>query len=83
MGVGPDICQNLWSVDLNEMFLGFRCICVWVEVSQVSQYPREIKIMLPGQTPGLVIPNRSFGSDRQTEPQAQHVWIYYVCDLHR
>jgi len=57
MGVGPDICQNLWNVDLNEMFLGFRCICVWVEVSQVSQYPRESKIMMPGQTPGLVIPS--------------------------
>ena len=49
--------KKVTNGSLNEMFLGFRCICVWVKVSQVSKYPREIKIMMPGQTPGLVIPS--------------------------
>ena len=35
----------------------FLVLCMWVKVSQVSKYPREIKIMVPGQTPGLVIPS--------------------------
>ena len=48
MGFGPDICQYLWNGELNEMVLGFWCICVWVGVSKVSQYPREIKIKVPG-----------------------------------
>ena len=28
-GFGPDICQYLWIGELNEMVLGFWCICVW------------------------------------------------------
>ena len=74
-GGGPDICQYLWNGELNEMVLGFWCICVWVVVSKVSQYPRESKIIVPGQTPGLVVP---FGplvlTDRQNRRHS--IWIY-------
>ena len=52
-GFGPDICQYLWNDELSEMFLDFRCICVWVGVSKVSQYPREIKIRCPVRLRGL------------------------------
>ena len=74
-GGGPDVCQYLWNGELNEMVLGFWCICVWVVVSKVSQYPRESKIIVPGQTPGLVVP---FGplvlTDRQNRRHS--IWIY-------
>ena len=53
MRFGPDICQYLWNDELNEMFLDFRCICVWVGVSKVSQYPRESKIRCPVRLRGL------------------------------
>ena len=58
------------------MFLGFWCICVWVKVSQVSRYPREIKVMLPGQTPGLVIPNSPLVlTDRQNRRHRMYGYI--------
>ena len=78
MGFGPDICQNLWRVDLNEMFLGFRCICVWVKVSLVSKYPMESKVRVPGQTPGLVhnLEGPLVLTDRQDRRHS--LWIYNV-----
>ena len=58
--------------------LDFGCICVWVKVSWVSQYPMEIKVRVPGQTPGLV---HNLGgplvlTDRQDRRHS--IWIYYV-----
>ena len=63
---------------LNVMQLRFRVQCVWVKVSLVSKYPMEIKVRVPGQTPGLV---HNLGgplvlTDRQDRRHS--LWIYNV-----